>query len=269
LGKVWAGPGEVFLLGSRGMPIRIAFDGQDLASSEHVSVSFEDPSQEYWVLQHLVEPLCLLLGLRRGIAFVHASAFRLAGRAVLLGGWTRIGKTQVLLDLSSQIDGFLADDWTPIGHGLLWSFPMPMRLSRANMESHPELASRIRKRGEKEVIQPADIGLQMVESCRPELVFILDRKAGRSLNIEPIPKDILFERLASTLSFTIVHYLSPLYAASCLEDRSARELGQMVFQTSLAILRRELGEAEIYRVSAPITADAEISRQILGIAEGR
>jgi len=269
LGKVWAMPGELFLNGSRGMSIHVAFDGQDLASSEHVTVSFEDAYQEYWVIQHLLEPLCLLLGLRRGIAFVHASALRLAGRAVLLAGWTKIGKTQILLDLSSQIEGFLADDWTPIGHGLLWSFPMPMRLSQANMESHPELASRIQKRGEKEVIQPADIGLQVEESCRPELVFILDRSAGRSLQIEHVSKDILFERLASTLSFTIVHYLSPLYAASCLEDRSGSELGQMVFETSLDILRRELAGTDVYRISAPITADAEVSRQILSIAEGR
>jgi len=268
LGNVWARPGEVFLTGGGGVPTRITFDGEDLASSHHVTISFEDISQEYWILEHLVEPLCLLLGLRRGISFVHASAFRIAGRAILVAGWTKIGKTQILLDLSSRIDGFLADDWTPIADGSLWSFPMPMRLSPANIESHPELASKIRKSGEKEMVQPIDMGLQVVESCHPRFVFILDRTTGRSFHIERIPTDGVLERLASTLSFAIVHYLSPLYAASCLGHRSGRELGSIVFETSLAILRRDLGEAETYRISAPIKMDGEISRHILEIAEG-
>ncbi|MBV9166079.1 MAG: hypothetical protein JO321_07295 [Solirubrobacterales bacterium] len=89
----------------------------------------------------VVRPALQLALLGRGCAAVHAASVEVAGRAVLLAGWSESGKTEVSLALIEQGAAFLSDKWTvldsgggasifPIGVGVRrWALPYLPRLA--------------------------------------------------------------------------------------------------------------------------------------------
>ncbi|MGN6170119.1 MAG: hypothetical protein ACTHQQ_18400 [Solirubrobacteraceae bacterium] len=91
----------------------------------------------------VVRPVLQLALLGRGCVAVHAASVEVAGRAVLLAGWSESGKTEIALALVEQGAAFLSDKWTvldsdggastfPIGVGVRrWVLPYLPRLARS------------------------------------------------------------------------------------------------------------------------------------------
>jgi hypothetical protein len=134
-----------------------AFDGRDLHLIRGGRVcSIPDPlherpalisSEARFPLEPLfgtvVRPVLQLALLDRGCVAVHAACIEIAGRAVLVAGWSESGKTEIALALVEQGAAFLSDKWTlldsgggasifPTGVGVRrWVLPYLPRLARS------------------------------------------------------------------------------------------------------------------------------------------
>ena len=63
----------------------------------------------------LLVPLVSLALLNKGYALLHASSFVYQGRGVLVTGWKKGGKTEMLLAFMAAGAHYLADEWTIVG----------------------------------------------------------------------------------------------------------------------------------------------------------
>ncbi len=89
----------------------------------------------------VVRPVLQLALLGRGCVAVHAAAVEVAGRAVLLAGWSESGKTEVALALLEQGAAFLSDKWTVLdSDGSASVFPIGVGVRRWALRYLPRLA---------------------------------------------------------------------------------------------------------------------------------
>jgi hypothetical protein len=103
----------------------------------------------------LLIPIINLMVLGRGGLAIHASAFRHAGRDVLVTGWSKGGKTELLLGFAAHGAQYIGDEWiyvNPDGsriHGI----PEPIRMWDWHLTQDPRLwrglstKARVRLRG--------------------------------------------------------------------------------------------------------------------------
>jgi hypothetical protein len=67
--------------------------------------------------------------LAAGVLPVHAAAFDLDGRGVLVTGWSKSGKTETLLAFASRGARYVGDEWVYLhGDGSMTGLPEPMRV---------------------------------------------------------------------------------------------------------------------------------------------
>jgi hypothetical protein len=89
----------------------------------------------------VVRPVLQLALLGRGSVAVHAASVEVAGRAVLLAGWSESGKTEIALALVEEGAAFLSDKWTVLDSGGGASmFPISIGVRRWVLRYLPRLA---------------------------------------------------------------------------------------------------------------------------------
>ena len=93
----------------------------------------------------LLLPIINLLLLEHGIVALHAAAVRVRGRGVLITGWSKGGKTELLLGLAEQGAQYVGDEWVYIdpARGRMLGLPEPMRVWDWHLEQRPDLRRRL------------------------------------------------------------------------------------------------------------------------------
>jgi len=95
----------------------------------------------------LLLPIVNLTALAKGLLPLHATAFLLSGRGVLATGWSKGGKTELLLAGSGVGARYVGDEWvylTP--DGSMFGVPEPIRLWRWQLDQLPEVRRRLTRR---------------------------------------------------------------------------------------------------------------------------
>jgi hypothetical protein len=97
----------------------------------------------------LLSSILNLTFLARGAVAVHASAFTYEGSGVLVGGWSRGGKTSTLLAFMAEGGEYVGDDWSYIMDGgrRVYGGLQPIQLSARHLEDLPQFRARVSAAG--------------------------------------------------------------------------------------------------------------------------
>jgi hypothetical protein len=186
------------------------------------------------MLLHIIN----LTALAKGLIALHASAFVHEGRGVLVAGWAKGGKTELLLAFMERGASYVGDEWiyvTP--ERVMLGIPEPMRLWRWQLAQLPDFAARLR-RGEKLKLAALDALARTVEGVAPSRgsslpASVLRRAAPvirRQVNVQ-MPPVRLFgaESMVSAANldhlFLVSSHASPeLYAEDMWADEVAARM---------------------------------------------
>jgi hypothetical protein len=132
-------------------------------------------------IPHLVA-LVNLAALQRDVLPLHASAFSIRGRGVLATGWSKGGKTELVLGALSAGGSLIGDEWvyvTPTGE--LTGLGEPIRLWDWQLRQMPELARRLKRRERARLVATRTAADALTELTRMPAVgrSSLGRTAGR------------------------------------------------------------------------------------------
>jgi hypothetical protein len=91
----------------------------------------------------LLVPIVNLTALGRGLLPIHASAFVHAGRGVLVTGWAKGGKSEVLLAFAARGGSYVGDEWVYLADdgSRMVGLPEPIRLWDWQLRAMPEFAA--------------------------------------------------------------------------------------------------------------------------------
>ncbi len=146
-------PRALELAGDTGDGLVTAWDGHRLhlrsgSSSCALPVAGEHPARfsyragfPLWsILGPLVAPELQFAALDHGAVVAHASAVEVDGTALLIGGWSESGKTEVALGFAVGGDRLVSDKWTLLDEeGAVAPFPAPLTIRRWLLRYLPEL----------------------------------------------------------------------------------------------------------------------------------
>jgi hypothetical protein len=98
----------------------------------------------------LLIPIVNLSALGRGLLPIHASAFVHEGVGVLVTGWAKGGKSEVLLAFAAKGASYVGDEWVYLADGgaRMVGLPEPIRLWDWQLREMPEFAARV-SRGQR------------------------------------------------------------------------------------------------------------------------
>ena len=98
----------------------------------------------------LLVALVNLTALERGLLPIHASAFVHDGRGVLVTGWAKGGKSELLLAFAARGASYVGDEWVYLADGgaRMVGLPEPIRLWDWQLRAMPEFGARI-SRGQR------------------------------------------------------------------------------------------------------------------------
>ncbi|WP_148572959.1 hypothetical protein [Nocardioides caldifontis] len=133
----------VVLRGNGGQPTRMVLPFESLSGVPMLECQRGTTS-----VPHLLAVLNLVL-LGKDVLPLHASAFNVDGRGVLVTGWSKGGKTEALLAAATRGAHYVGDEWvflTP--DGTMWGLPERIRLWGWHLDQLPEVRS-ARSRGER------------------------------------------------------------------------------------------------------------------------
>jgi len=93
----------------------------------------------------LLVPIVNLTALERGLLPIHASAFVHDGRGILVTGWAKGGKSEVLLAFAARGASYVGDEWVYLADegARMVGLPEPIRLWDWQLRAMPEFAARI------------------------------------------------------------------------------------------------------------------------------
>lgn len=92
----------------------------------------------------LLLPIINLTALAKGVLPLHASAFLHEGSGVLATGWSKGGKTELLLAFMSNGARYVGDEWVYITPDReMFGIPEPIRLWRWQLRQFPAFAARL------------------------------------------------------------------------------------------------------------------------------
>ncbi|HZJ03560.1 MAG TPA: hypothetical protein VFE20_07830 [Thermoleophilia bacterium] len=137
------------------------------------------------VCERGVAPVPLLIAivnltmLSKGIVPVHASAFTYRGKGVLVTGWAKGGKTEVLLSFMQRGAEYVGDEWVYLDPGTrrMYGIPEPIRLWDWHFPDLPEYLDTIGRRGRTrlQVMRAArDVGRRLSPGSGP-IARVADR----------------------------------------------------------------------------------------------
>jgi hypothetical protein len=98
----------------------------------------------------LLLPMINLTALGRGLLPIHASAFVHGGRGVLVTGWAKGGKSEVLLAFAERGAAYVGDEWVYLADegARMVGLPEPIRLWDWQLRAMPAFAARV-SRGQR------------------------------------------------------------------------------------------------------------------------
>lgn len=97
-----------------------------------------------FLLQLIIEPLMFFHLLRKGYAFLHASAVSKGDATLIFAASQDTGKTSFALSMLFRGYSFLGNEWSLISEkGLTYPYPRPILLGPHNFQAFPELPRRI------------------------------------------------------------------------------------------------------------------------------
>ncbi len=98
----------------------------------------------------LLIPIVNLTALGRGLLPIHASAFVHEGVGVLVTGWAKGGKSEVLLAFAARGASYVGDEWVYLADdgARMVGLPEPIRLWEWQLREMPEFAARV-SRGQR------------------------------------------------------------------------------------------------------------------------
>ena len=93
----------------------------------------------------LLVPMVNLTALGRGLLPIHASAFVHDGLGVLVTGWAKGGKSEVLLAFAARGAAYVGDEWVYLADdgSRMVGLPEPIRLWDWQLRAMPEFAARV------------------------------------------------------------------------------------------------------------------------------
>jgi hypothetical protein len=107
-----------------------------------------------------IRPAVAIAALRRDAVVVHGSAVSINGRAVVIGGWSESGKTEVALALAEAGAEFLSDKWTIIrADGSVCPFPASVGVRRWVLPYLPRLSARLPRTARAQLAGAATISI--------------------------------------------------------------------------------------------------------------
>ena len=98
----------------------------------------------------LLVALVNVTALERGLLPIHASAFVHAGQGVLVTGWAKGGKSELLLAFAARGASYVGDEWVYLADdgARMVGLPEPIRLWDWQLRAMPEFAARV-SRGQR------------------------------------------------------------------------------------------------------------------------
>jgi hypothetical protein len=93
----------------------------------------------------LLIPIINLTALAKGALPIHASAFQFDGKGILATGWSKGGKTEMLMAFMMNGAKYIGDEWVYVNHDgkHMFGIPEPIRLWDWHLQTIPAYRSRL------------------------------------------------------------------------------------------------------------------------------
>jgi hypothetical protein len=123
----------VILKGKHKSPIRVSIPFDAIGDQCEIECEHGAPAIP------LLIAIINLAALGNGALPVHASAFRHAGKGVLVAGWSKGGKTETLLAFLANGAEYIGDEWIYLADGghRMYGIPEPIRVSDWHLDDLP------------------------------------------------------------------------------------------------------------------------------------
>lgn len=108
----------------------------------------------------LLVPIVNVTALGQGLVPIHASAFLFDGRSILVTGWAKGGKSEVLLSFAARGATYVGDEWIYLADGgsRMLGLPEPIRLWDWQLRMMPEFAARVPRRQRARIASTRALG---------------------------------------------------------------------------------------------------------------
>jgi len=140
IGETAEGDGSFFLLRDRGgSPVRISLPLNTIGGRCEIAVEHGARG-----VPHLIA-IMNMAALARGVLPLHASAFTHRGRGILVTGWAKGGKSEVLLGFARRGARHVGDEWVYLDPetGRMYGIREPMRIWDWQLRQLPEYRRRL------------------------------------------------------------------------------------------------------------------------------
>jgi hypothetical protein len=125
-----------------------------------------------------------IAALRTEAVVVHASAVSINGRAVLIGGWSESGKTEIALALAEAGAEFISDKWTIVrADGSVCPFPASVGIRRWVLPYLPRLRAALPRTARAQLLGAAAASFVSRPLERPFRNVVLREAASRSAEL--------------------------------------------------------------------------------------
>lgn len=105
------------------------------------------------LVRSYIRPAVALAALRNDAVVVHASAVSINGRAILVGGWSESGKTEIALALAEAGAEFISDKWTIVrADGTVCPFPASVGVRRWVLPYLPRLRAKLPRLARAQIV---------------------------------------------------------------------------------------------------------------------
>ena len=254
--------------------IRISWSGTDFLDSGFIEIQYEPRIEPSIFFERIAEPLIFLANVATGHIPVHSSAFEYEGRTFIITGWTQIGKTEMLLQFVEKGGTYLSDDWTLLYRNGMIPYSRTIKLSSYNLTNHPHLRDHVETIGATSFLCPAWNGRKIPGSSsiphRLDYIIFAERHSGNGLQIQPIDRCVIKNKMISVLTYTLTHYVGSLYSVhlfSSQESQKSADLACCIREISDEPLDHLLANCSLFRVDfGPDTRPSDIVDGIQEIA---
>jgi hypothetical protein len=108
------------------------------------------------LVRSYIRPAVALAALANDAVVVHASAVAINGRAILVGGWSESGKTEIALALAEAGAEFISDKWTIVrADGTVCPFPASVGIRRWVLPYLPKLRAKLPRLASAQIVGAA------------------------------------------------------------------------------------------------------------------